>query len=318
MRTLSALWDFDHGISAIDTDYVRPLLDASHLIVRGGRAAFVDVGVNHSIPLLLAALQAKNLDTAAVEYVFLTHVHLDHAGGAGQLMRHLPNAKAVVHPRGAAHLVNPDKLIAGTQQVYGEQRFAELYGEILPIPAQRIIKVQDNARFRLDGSEFQCTHTPGHALHHYCLVDLDSHSVFTGDSFGISYRAFDNKNGAFIFPATTPTHFDPQQAHASLDRIMAFEPEACFLTHYSRVTGLQRLSADMHAHLDKFVQIAQACANRGEQRSACMKELMHTYLVQRVREHGCRLDQAQVDLWLEMDVELNAQGLAVWLDRLQR
>ncbi len=318
MRILSALWDFDHGISAIDTDYVRPLLDASHLIVRGGRAAFVDVGVNHSIPLLLAALQAKNLDTAAVEYVFLTHVHLDHAGGAGQLMQHLPNAKALVHPRGAAHLVNPDKLIAGTQQVYGEQKFAELYGEILSIPAGRIVEVQDNARFRLGGSEFQCIHTPGHALHHYCLVDRDSHSVFTGDSFGISYRAFDSQKGAFIFPATTPTHFDPQQAHASLDRILSFEPAAVFLTHYSRVTEVARLAADMHACLNAYVDIARNCAGQGEQRGACMQNLMHAYLVKRVREHGCTLDQATVDLWLGMDVELNAQGLAVWLDRLQR
>lgn len=318
MRTLPALWDFDHGISAIDTDYVRPLLDASHLIVRGGRAAFVDVGVNHSIPLLLAALQAKNLDTAAVEYVFLTHVHLDHAGGAGQLMQHLPNAKALVHPRGAAHLVNPDKLIAGTQQVYGEQKFAELYGEILPIPAGRIVEVQDNARFRLNGSEFQCIHTPGHALHHYCIVDQDSHSVFTGDSFGISYRAFDNKNGAFIFPATTPTHFDPQQAHASLDRIMSFDPEACFLTHYSRVTDLQRLSNDMHAHLDQYVRMAHSYAGRGQQRIQCMQTAMHAYLVQQVRTHGCTLEQTSVDTWLQMDVELNAQGLAVWLDRVQQ
>ena len=318
MRTLPALWDFDHGISAIDTDYVRPLLDASHLIVRGGRAAFVDTGTTHSVPNLLQALRAKNLDPADVDWVLLTHVHLDHAGGAGELMKHLPNAKVLVHPRGAAHLVNPGKLIAGTQQVYGEQRFAELYGEIPPIPAQRIVEVQDNARFRLDGSELLCIHTPGHALHHYCLVDMDSHSVFTGDSFGISYRAFDSKNGAFIFPATTPTHFDPQQAHASLDRIMAFEPEACFLTHYSRVTGVEKLSVDMHAHLDSYVQIAHACANRGAQRSACIKKSMYTYLVQKVREHGCTLDQQTVDTWLEMDVELNAQGLAVWLDRLQR
>ncbi|HVC38288.1 MAG TPA: MBL fold metallo-hydrolase [Gammaproteobacteria bacterium] len=318
MRTLPALWDFDHGISAIDTDYVRPLLDASHLIVRGGRAAFVDTGTTHSVPNLLQALRAKNLDPADVDWVLLTHVHLDHAGGAGELMKHLPNAKVLVHPRGAAHLVNPGKLIAGTQQVYGEQRFAELYGEIPPIPAQRIVEVQDNARFRLDGSELLCIHTPGHALHHYCLVDMDSHSVFTGDSFGISYRAFDSKNGAFIFPATTPTHFDPQQAHASLDRIMAFEPKACFLTHYSRVTGVEKLSVDMHAHLDSYVQIAHACANRGAQRSACIKKSMYTYLVQKVREHGCTLDQQTVDTWLEMDVELNAQGLAVWLDRLQR
>lgn len=315
MQNIPELWDFDHGISAIDTDYVRPRLDASHLMVRGGRAAFVDVGVNHSVPRLLAALTAKNLDPAEVDWVFLTHVHLDHAGGAGELLRHLPNAKVLVHPRGAAHLVEPDKLIAGTKAVYGAEAFAGLYGKIVPIPAERIVEARDDARFRLDGSEFHCIHTPGHALHHYCLVDAESHSVFAGDTFGISYRAFDTAKGAFIFPATTPTHFDPQQAHASLDRIMSFEPAAVFLTHYSRVTEVARLAADMHACLNAYVGIARNCAGQGEQRGACMKNLMHAYLVKRVREHGCTLDQATVDLWLGMDVELNAQGLAVWLDR---
>jgi glyoxylase-like metal-dependent hydrolase (beta-lactamase superfamily II) len=310
--------DFEHGISAIDTDYVRPLLDASHLIVRGGCAAFVDTGTTHSVPNLLQVLQAKDIDPCDVEYVFLTHVHLDHAGGAGKLMQHLPNAKALVHPRGAAHLASPEKLIAGSKLVYGEQKFVQLYGEIAPIPSQRIVEVQDNTSFKLNGSELLCIHTPGHALHHYCIVDRDSRSVFTGDSFGISYRIFDTDKGAFIFPATTPTHFDPQQAHASLDRIMGFEPQACFLTHYSRVTDVQRLASDMHAHLDKFVDIARDCAKHDPQRHACMRRSMYTYLAQQVRAHGCTLDQTTVDTWLEMDVELNAQGLAVWLERVQR
>ncbi|MDE2462067.1 MAG: MBL fold metallo-hydrolase [Gammaproteobacteria bacterium] len=310
--------DFPDGISAIDTDYVRPRLDASHLIVRGGRAAFVDVGVNHSVPLLLAALKQKNLDVGDVDWVFLTHVHLDHAGGAGELMKHLPKAKVLVHPRGAPHLVNPDKLIAGTKAVYGEAEFAHLYGEIPPIAAKRIVEVPDNASFRINGSEFLCIHTPGHALHHYCIVDQDSRSVFTGDSFGISYRIFDTAKGAFIFPATTPTHFDPEQAHASLDRIMSYESEAVYLTHYSCVTELPRLASDMHTCLTAYVEIAHRCAGQGEQRIACMKNFMHAYLVKRVRDHGCTLDQAAVDSWLAMDVDLNAKGLAVWLDRIAK
>jgi glyoxylase-like metal-dependent hydrolase (beta-lactamase superfamily II) len=315
----SKVQEFDHDISAIDTDYVLPLLDASHLIVRGGRAAFVDTGTSYSVPRLLRVLRDKNLDTSDVDYVFLTHVHLDHAGGAGELIKHLPLAKCLVHPRGAAHLVNPDRLIAGTKKVYGDRKFEKLYGEIPRIPSQRIVEVQDNATFRLNGSEFLCFHTPGHALHHYCILDQESRSVFTGDSFGISYRIFDTaEKGAFIFPATTPTHFDPQQAHASLDRIMGLEPQACFLTHYSRVTGVSRLANDMHAHLDEFVRIARDCADRGQLRGDCMRQQMRAYLVEQVRAHGCTLDQKTVDTWLEMDVELNAQGLAVWLERVRR
>ncbi|HEV2333588.1 MAG TPA: MBL fold metallo-hydrolase [Gammaproteobacteria bacterium] len=315
MPEIPALLSFPHGITAVDTDYVRPRLDASHIIVRGDRAAFVDTGTTHSVPRLLAALRSKDVAPTDVDYVFLTHVHLDHAGGAGELMRHLPNAKVLVHPRGAAHVVDPAKLIAGTKAVYGEAEFMRLYGEIPPIPKERVIEAPDGLLVRLGGSELLLIHTPGHALHHYSIVDPTSDSVFTGDTFGISYRVFDTAKGPFIFPATTPVHFDPEQAHASLRRIMEFEPGAVYLTHYSRVTGLKRLAADMHACLDEYERIAQSLADAGEARLGEIKHKLHAYLVQRVREHGCTLDQGTVDTWLEMDVDLNAKGLAVWLDR---
>ncbi|HET7922329.1 MAG TPA: MBL fold metallo-hydrolase [Gammaproteobacteria bacterium] len=314
MPTTPKLLEFDHGITAVDTDYVRPQLDASHLIVRDGRAAFVDTGTTHSVPLLLAALEAKGLAREAVDYVLLTHVHLDHAGGAGALMRELPQAQVLVHPRGAAHLVEPDKLIAGTRAVYGETEFARLYGDIVPIPAARVRAVEDNTRIRLGRSELLLIHTPGHALHHYCIVDAVSRSVFTGDSFGISYRVFDTDRGAFVFPATTPTHFDPEQAHASIERILSYQPEACFLTHYSRVTDLPRLAADLHAGLERLAEIVRRCAQAPDP-VADMQHEIHAWLVGAVRAHGCTRDQATVDDWLAMDVALNAKGLAVWLAR---
>lgn len=315
MPEIPAILSFPHGITAVDTDYVRPRLDASHLLVRDGRAAFVDTGTTHSVPGLLKALASKDVDPADVDYVFLTHVHLDHAGGAGELMRHLPNARALVHPRGAAHVVDPDKLIAGTKAVYGEAEFQRLYGEIPPIPAERVIEAPEGLMVQLGRSDLLLIHTPGHALHHYCIVDQVSDAIFTGDTFGISYRIFDTAKGPFIFPATTPVHFDPDQAHASLDRIMEFEPSAVFLTHYSRVADLERLAADMHACLDEFVRMAKSLADAGEARMEKLKNKMHAYLVQRVRAHGCILDQQTVDTWLEMDVDLNAKGLSAWLDR---
>ena len=315
MSEIPALWNFSHGISAIDTDYVRPRLDASHLIVRAGRAAFVDTGTTHSVPALLQALRTKDLPRDHVDYVFLTHVHLDHAGGAGELMRHLPKAKLVVHPRGAAHIADPGKLIAGTKAVYGEAEFQRLYGEIPPVAKERIVEAPDGLLVEFGDSELLLIHTHGHALHHYSIVDEVSDSIFTGDTFGISYRVFDTAKGPFIFPATTPVHFDPEQAHASLDRIMEFGPSAVFLTHYSRVTDLDRLANDMHECLDEFVRIAKSLADAGEQRFDKMKNKLHAYLVERVRAHGCTLDQKTVDTWLEMDVDLNAKGLSVWLDR---
>lgn len=309
--------DFGDGITAIDTGYVRPRFDAAHLVVRGGRAAFVDTGTTHSLPQLLGALTRAGLDAEAVDYVFITHVHLDHAGGAGALMRQLPNARCIVHPRGARHLAEPDKLIAGTIAVYGEAEYARLYGEIVPIAPERIVESADGAQVTLGGDDFELIDTPGHALHHYSIVDHASRSIFSGDTFGVSYRVFDTERGAFIFPATTPTHFDPDQLHASIDRLMSYRPERIFLTHYSRVEDLGRLAGDLHAGIDQYVAIARDCARR-EDRIECMQAKLHAWLCARLKAHGCTLDTATRDRWLAMDTDLNAQGLAVWLDRSAR
>ena len=127
------------GITAVDVEYIRPGIAAAHIIEHGGRAAFVDTGTTHSVPYLLAALEELGIERAAVDFVFLTHVHLDHAGGAGALMQALPNARAVLHPRGAPHLIDPAKLIAASIDVYGEAVYRRLYGEIVPLPKERVL-----------------------------------------------------------------------------------------------------------------------------------------------------------------------------------
>jgi len=304
----------EHGVVAIDTEYARPLQDASHLIIENGRGAFVDTGVNSSVPLLLAALQECDLDPADVDYVFLTHIHLDHAGGAGLLMRALPNARCVVHPRGAPHMVDPGKLIAGTEAVYGKEKTAALYGEILPIAAARIAIAGDGEYFLLRGRELQTFYTEGHARHHYCLSDPASRGVFTGDSFGVSYRELDTAAGEFIFPTTTPVHFDPDEAHKSIDRIMSHAPERVYLTHYSEVRDLPRLAADMHAGIDTFVAMARANANAA-QRTTALQQAMFEFFVGALARHGFAGDRDTIWSILHLDVELNTQGLEVWLDR---
>ncbi len=304
---------YPHGITAVDTDYVRPRLDASHLLVENGRAAFVDTGTNASVPRLLAALARVDVEPADVDWVFLTHVHLDHAGGAGLLLESLPNATVVLHPRGARHMIDPAKLERGAMAVYGEAQYREMYGELVPIPAGRIREVDDGDELELAGRPLRVLHTEGHARHHYCLADPASQGVFTGDSFGISYRELDTAAGEFIFPTTTPVHFDPDEAHRAVDRIMALEPEQLFLTHYSRVTDLERLAADMHRALDDFVAIARRHADPPE-RTRAIEAAMFEYLVERARAHGVELDDERLHEILDMDVVLNTQGLEFWLD----
>jgi glyoxylase-like metal-dependent hydrolase (beta-lactamase superfamily II) len=302
------------GVIAIDTEYVRPRMDASHLIVDSGRAAFVDVGTYFSVPNLLAALAAQDLGVEAVDYVLLTHIHLDHAGGAGRLLAALPRAQVLVHPRGAAHLIDPTLLIAATKAVYGEARFAADYGDILPIPAARVETVDDGRRIQLGRRTLEFVHTPGHALHHVCIVDRDTAEVFTGDTFGVSYRELDTAAGEFILPTTTPTQFDPAQLHASIDRILDFRPVCAYLTHYSRVRQVAKLAVDLHADIDVYVGLAASVADAPD-RTLRMEQLMFEHLWARLQRHGFAGDLTQAHAVLDGDVKLNAAGLHAWLAR---
>src|SRR4051794_6173431 len=129
------------GVFAVDAEYVHPGFAAVHIIQNNGRAAFVDTGTNNSVPYLLAALEELGMAPEAVDYVFLTHVHMDHAGGAGLLMQSLPNARLFVHPRGLPHMIDPSMVVAASQAVYGEEKFRALYGDVLAVPQERTFSV---------------------------------------------------------------------------------------------------------------------------------------------------------------------------------
>jgi glyoxylase-like metal-dependent hydrolase (beta-lactamase superfamily II) len=306
--------DFDAGISAVDTEYLRRGLDASHLIIHEGRAAFVDTGTNHAVPLLLAALEAKGLAPEQVDWVLVTHVHLDHAGGAGALMQALPNATAVLHPRGAPHMADPSKLVAGSKAVYGEALFNELYGEIRPIPAGRIRAVEDAERIELAGRPLELIHTEGHARHHYCIVDFEAQAVFTGDSFGLSYRWFDTAAGPFIFPTTTPVHFDPGAAHEAIRRILSYEPARAFLTHFSGVDEPAALAPQLHRDLDEYERIALEEKGAPDPKTA-IQARVRDWTIGRLMAHGVQMDDDRRDELIANDMDLNAQGLAFWAGR---
>jgi glyoxylase-like metal-dependent hydrolase (beta-lactamase superfamily II) len=306
--------DYGNGIIAFDAGYVRPVLAAIHLVVEGGRVAFIDTGSNDALPNALAALARLGLDTKAVDYVILTHIHLDHAGGAGSMMARFPNARLVVHPRGARHMAEPARLVAGVTQVYGADYVSRVYGEIVPTPAERIIEAPDGHVISLAGRGLLCLDTPGHARHHICIVDRKTGGIFSGDTFGLSYREHDVDGRPFIFPTTTPTQFDPAAMHASIERLLSFHPEALYLTHYGRVDNVRQLGADLERRVDALVSIAQAAVGTGVARHAEIKDLITAYLLAELSTHGCQLPaEHALDIWAT-DLELNAQGLGVWLD----
>jgi len=305
------------GIHTIDTGFERPLFDASHLIIENGHAAFIDTGVNDSVARLLAALTEHGLTPAAVDWVILTHVHLDHAGGAGLLMQSLPNARLVVHPRGARHMIDPSALIAGASGVYGAEVVARTYGVVQPVPAARVVEAPDATVIDLAGRPLVCLDTPGHARHHLCLWDERSRSFFTGDTFGLSYRDFDTDRGAFIIASSTPVQFDPDGMRASIARMLAYDPQAMYLTHYSRVEDVPRLAQDLYSWIDAMVAIARAADGQAD-RHARMRDALADEYVRRVQAHGCDMTPQRIRELLAIDIELNAQGLGCWLDARKR
>ena len=310
---MQGLTHFGDGIYAVDSGYTGPDVAAIHLIEEAGRAALVDTGNNDSLRHVLEALAETGLSADAVDYVLLTHIHLDHAGGAGAFMQAFPNAKLVVHPRGARHMAEPSKLFAGVSAVYGPERAKALYGELIPVPVARIIEAGDGHELDLGGRVIRVFDTPGHARHHVCYFDTKSRAFFTGDTFGLSYRALDVGGKPSIFPTTTPVQFEPEAMHASIRRMEAEQPTAMYLTHYAQVRDVPRLAADMHRLIDAHVAIAER-HEAAEGRKNLIEQDIWALVGEEATRAGWTVPEAEWRRILALDVELNAQGLDVWLE----
>jgi glyoxylase-like metal-dependent hydrolase (beta-lactamase superfamily II) len=246
-------------------------------------------------------------------------VHLDHAGGAGTLMAACPNATLISHPKGAPHLIDPAKLTAGAIAVYGEDAFARDFGALQPVPAARVIAAEDGQTFELAGRPLTFIHTPGHANHHGCIFDEASGGVFTGDTFGIAYREFDTAAGPWLFAPTTPVAFDPDAWQQSLDQLLALEPTAAFLTHYGRLDAPTQQVDPLRRSIRDLAAIALEHANQPHaERKGRIKEAITAHLLADARAHGSTLDDARMRELLAVDLELNAQGLEVWLQRREK
>ncbi|MCU7892672.1 MAG: MBL fold metallo-hydrolase [Candidatus Thiodiazotropha sp. (ex Ustalcina ferruginea)] len=311
--------DYSHQITCIDTHYQRPNLAACYLIESAGEAVFIDTGTSHTVPHLMDVLAAKGISSSQVKYVIPTHVHLDHAGGAGTLMQQLPNASLLIHPFGAKHMIDPSKLIAGATAVYGEEKFSAAFGELVAVDEQRVIEVPDGMRVTFGDRELLCLDTPGHARHHICIHDALSGAIFTGDTFGLSYREFDTEQGPFIMPTTTPIQFDLDTWQVTLDRLMDLSPERIFLTHYGEVTEPAMLADKLSQYLDDFAAIARAAdANPGQARIAVIRNELQQWLINKLQAHGCKQSPETIVQLMSMDLDLNAQGLEVWLAREEK
>lgn len=306
--------ELDFSVTCIDTQHIRDDFVAAYLIEDSNRAAFIDTGCYLSVPTLLATLDEKNIARENVDYIILTHIHLDHAGGAGELIRHLPNAKIIVHEYGANHLINPSKLRAGVIKVYGELFFKQFLGDLIPVPTNKIIIAKEGDIITLGNRPLNLIDTPGHARHHICIWDEKSRGIFSGDTLGVSYRELDTAQGELIFPPTTPIQFDPEVWKNTIAKLMQLQPKYAYLTHFNRIEFSQK-SADMLIdNINQFVEIAIQMQHQPN-RDKAIKQALLDYLLKIATQHGVVLDEEKQIKVFKDDLEICTQGLGVWLDK---
>ena len=301
-----------HGIYCIDALYVKPQVAAIYLLQQADEVAIIETGTCYSVPNVLATLTELGIAKSQVKYVIPTHVHLDHAGGAGEMMQQFDQASLIIHPRGARHMIDPQKLIAGTIGVYGEETFNRLYGSIEPILEARVEIAQDLARFAVGKRELVFFDTPGHARHHFCIYDEVSNGVFTGDTFGLSYAPMKQLVRGLI-PTTPPVQFDPPALHQSIARIMSFNPARLYLTHYGEVVNPAAQVARFNQWIDEYVDLC-----RQQDSAAADYETSLEQALQELIFEGLDVaDDTLLRKILQTDIRLNAQGLAHWRSSTQ-
>jgi glyoxylase-like metal-dependent hydrolase (beta-lactamase superfamily II) len=230
------------GIQAIDTEMFGHDRMTSAYLVRGREPAIVETGPTTSVEAVRAGLGTLGIGPDDLAHIVVTHIHLDHAGGAGALAPHFPGATVWVHERGAPHLAEPSKLVASAARVYGEARLHELFGPVHPVPAERLRSLTDGDRVPLGDRDLEALYTPGHAGHHVALADSASGGIFVGDAVGVFLP-----DVGVLRPATPPPEFDLDLAISSVERIAGREPPVLLFSHFGPspdVADLCRLAID--------------------------------------------------------------------------
>ncbi|PJZ85178.1 MBL fold metallo-hydrolase [Leptospira harrisiae] len=304
-------------VITIDTEYAKmPQVASAYLLEEEGHGVVIETNTTHAIPKILMTMESEGIKRENLDYVIVTHVHLDHAGGAWALLEACPNAILLAHPKTAKHLIDPSLLIKSATSVYGKENFDSLYGEIKPVPKDRVRVMEDGEWFSWKDHSFQFIYTKGHANHHFCIYDKKTNGIFTGDSFGISYPHLENGK-RFIFPTTTPTDFDSVEAIRSLDRILETGAEVAYLTHFGEIGNLKENATDLKEGL---ILCQEAITNLEtipkENRLPFMESKVEAMIQTLADKHSITLTESDWKL-LQLDVNLNAQGLVYAFEKKQ-
>jgi glyoxylase-like metal-dependent hydrolase (beta-lactamase superfamily II) len=311
---------FEHvgdGIYVIETYYLdRTGFTACYLMEDKGEVAIIETNTNYAVPFILGTLSQLGFSKEQVKYVILTHIHLDHAGGTGELMKHLPKAELILHPRGRKHMIDPEKLIKSAKEVYGETKYKELYGEIVPVPKERVQTANDGDEFRLGSRDLQVFDLRGHAKHHLVVLDKNTKALFSGDNFGIGYPRFDFGQFRLVFPSTSPTQFEPDKAVETYQKIVDLVPSRILLTHYGVLEDIEGTHSQLNSWIEFSVEIAEKGYAEGYRDSELVdileKEIWKNFekIVKDTRGTGLNEEEKE---WLAIDTQINAQGLVHYI-----
>lgn len=296
-----------HAVDLWDRD--RPHHTSGYLIA-APRPAIVDTGSTRSVPRWLAALEEAGIAPADIAYVIVTHIHLDHAGGAGVLLRHLPAARVVVHRRGARHLADPSRLVAGARQVFGD-KLERHFGLPEPVPEERLLVPEEGTELDLGGGRrLRFFDAPGHARHQHMILDAGAGSLFCGDELG---GRFVHIADDYVLPDTAPNQFDPDAMLRSARLLLTLRPDSVLFSHFARYPrDCDALSRRLQEQVEAFVALGRPGAHSEAW------EQVHARLIEHVRRDLAAQGLAwtpAVEHELAEHLEVSAQGIADYYER---
>lgn len=282
-------------------------------VINEEELTLVESGPSPSVQHIKRGLKELGFSLDQVKYIIVTHVHLDHAGGAGLLLKDCPNAKVVVHPKGARHLSDPTRLVAGAKMVYGE-KFSELFDPVVPIPENRLLVKGEGDLLKISPScTLQFLDTPGHAKHHFSIYDPISNGMFTGDTVGIRYDQLFSEGVGLFLPSTSPNQFDPEAMQQAIDRMLDMKLDVIYYGHYGMTENLENALRQVEDWLEVFVTEAKSIVNEGKGTMELADRLFN--LVQNhLRELDIQ-DDHHVYQIIEMDIQVSALGLIDYLSK---
>ena len=315
---MTDLFSFDKNIFCFDANYIRQKFAAIHFINQNNKLLIIDTATNHSAKKFLNALHTMNISPEFVEWIILTHVHLDHAGGAGLLMKMCPNARLAVHSRGARHMINPENLWASVVSVYGKEEAEKQYGKLIPVDENRVVVVGEGEVISFQDRRLQIFDAPGHANHHIIIFDEESKSFFTGDAFGLAYPELASEDEEFIFISSTPTQFEPVKFDTTIKKIMKQKPKSCFLTHFSKIMNIEKNGHELLKQLDEYVTITQQARNNHESQQERIRKGLFELLYKKLKKTNMNISKRDFGNLLSLDLSLNARGLEYWNNKTSK